>query len=80
MSETSSSSSGLTWTVTSQMERTVINEAGAPETVVVITFRLPSGAVGTVNVPAAGYTVAAARAAIAAKASVLDAVAQLTRP
>lgn len=67
-----------TWTVTGQVERTVIDESGTPADVVQVTFRLPSGTMGTVNVPVGAYTVDNVRDAIAAKAQILAGVAALT--
>lgn len=73
----SGSSSGPSWTVQGQTERTVIGPSGSPLAVVTVTFRLGDGTTGTVDVPAANYTVDAVRDAIAAKAAVLHAVGNL---
>lgn len=72
------SPAGPAWTVTSQVERTVIGASGQPVDVVQVTYRLPDGTAGTVQVPAAGYSVDTVRAAITAAAQVRADVANLT--
>lgn len=66
------------WTVTGQQEQTIILPNGTPADVMVITFTLTDGTVGTVSVPMAGYNVDNVRAAIAAKATALHQVNQLS--
>lgn len=66
------------WHVTSQAERSIIDQSGAPVNVMTVTFQLADGTVGSVNVPLTAYTPDNVRAAIAAKAATLDAVNNLT--
>lgn len=78
MASMDTTSSGPAWTVNGQQEQTVITPNGQAQDVMVITFTLADGTVGTVNVPMAGYNVANVREAIAAKAATLHAVNQLS--
>lgn len=66
------------WTVTGQSEQTIIDPSGRAVNVMQVSFQLPDGTAGTVNVPLAGYTVDNVRAAIAAKAATLAAVSGLS--
>jgi hypothetical protein len=66
------------WTVTAQQETTIINAAGNAVDVMHVTFQLPDGTQGSVNVPLSAYTAANVKKAIADKAATLDAVNNLT--
>lgn len=70
-------STGPSWTVQGQMEQTVIGPSGRPLDVMVVTFVLSDGTVGSVQVPVAAYTIANVQAAIAERAAVLDAIGNL---
>jgi hypothetical protein len=65
------------WEVTQQTEATDIGPTGAYVSGVRVTFRTASGAVGSVFVPHTDYTVERVRAAIAARAGVIEGVAGL---
>lgn len=78
MTSMDTTNSGPSWTVNGQQEQTIILPNGTPQDVMVVTFTLADGTVGTVNVPMAGYGVANVREAIAAKAATLHAVNQLS--
>jgi hypothetical protein len=66
------------WRVTGQNETTVIAPNGQPVDVVQVTFTLANGTVASVNVPQGAFTPDNVRAAIEAKAAMLNAVADLT--
>lgn len=66
------------WTITGQAERTVVSPTGQVANVVSVSFVLDNGTVGTVNVPAVGYSVDNVRALVAAKAQVLRDISNLT--
>lgn len=66
------------WTVTSQVEATIINAAGNAVDVMKVGFQLPDGTQASVNVPLSAYTVPNVQAAIAAKAATLQGVNGLT--
>ena len=72
-----STSTTPAWIVTQQVEATGIGPGGTYVSGVQVTFRTAEGAVGSVFVAHADYTVEAVRAAIAAKASVMSTVAAL---
>jgi len=78
MTSMDTTNSGPAWTVNGQQEQTIILPNGTAQDVMVITFTLADGTVGTVNVPMAGYNVPNVREAIAAKAATLHAVNQLS--
>lgn len=78
MTSMDTTNSGPGWTVNGQQEQTIITPNGQAQDVMVITFTLTDGTVGTVSVPMSGYNVENVRAAIAAKAAQLHAVNQLT--
>lgn len=65
------------WEVTQQTESTDIGPTGAYVPGVRVTFRTASGAVGSVFVPHTDYTVDRVRAAITARAAVIEGVAGL---
>jgi hypothetical protein len=70
--------SGPSWTVTSQVEATIINAAGNAVQVQTVYFTLADGTTASVNIPLNAYTVANVTQAIADKAAQLHAVNQLT--
>lgn len=78
MSEPNTTSGPPAWVVTGQTERTIISDGGTAVNVVTVTFNLPNGTVGSVNIPLTGYNVDAVRQAIAARVALLNDVANLT--
>lgn len=74
MATSDTTSTGPAWTVTGQVERTIIDTNGNAADVMVVSFTLEDGTTGTVNVPLNAYTVANVNAAILAKAQVIDGV------
>lgn len=77
MAGSQAASTPTTWTVDSQTEQT----QGGPQGIVrgvLISFTTGLGNKGTVFVPDTAYSVDAARAAIQARAAMLDAVSQLS--
>lgn len=72
------SDSAPTWQVVAQREDIQANPNGQGFTSgVVITFKVASGATGSVFIPDADYSVERAREAIGAKATAMEAVGQL---
>lgn len=65
------------WVVTQQVETTDLGPDGVYQAGVKVSFRTASGALGSVFIPHAGYSVEAVRAAVAERAATLDAVAAL---
>lgn len=74
MTEPSTASTAPAWTVVAQSERTIVNAQGSAIDVMQVSFQLPDGTQGSVNVPLTSYTVDNVKAAIAAKAATLSAV------
>lgn len=66
------------WVVTQQVEATDLRPDGTYGPGVRVSFRLASGTLGSVFLPAESYSLAGARAAIADKAATLMAVNELT--
>ncbi|HUZ84158.1 MAG TPA: hypothetical protein VMU66_05650 [Gaiellales bacterium] len=66
------------WEITAQREDYRPGPTGAFVAGVVVTFRLPSGTTGSVFIPDSQYSAEIVRAAIAARAAVMEAVNTLT--
>lgn len=66
------------WRVVGQTERSIINDAGRPEDVVIVSYQLADGTAGTVRIPRSAYSVDNVRAAVAAQAAVAAEVAGLS--
>lgn len=69
---------GPSWQVTGQQEASEVNDLGQVDKVMRVMFRLSTGQQASVSVPLATYSADTVRAAIAAKAATLAAVADLT--
>lgn len=64
--------------ITGQIETVMPGPSGRFEPVIRVSFRTPSGAIGSVDVPAASFTVDEVREAVREKAATMEAVAKLT--
>ena len=77
MAEVSKTGTGLSWTVTGQMDTTTIDATGRAVAGVMVSFTTPAGDSGAVFVPHSAFNAANVRAAILAKVTTMDAVSQL---
>lgn len=73
-----SAANAVPWTVTGQQETTIIGATGGAQEVMQVTFQLPDGTTGTVNVPLTAYTPDNVRKMIAAKAAVMHTINNLS--
>lgn len=63
--------------ITGQIETVMPGPSGRFEPVIRVSFRTPSGAIGSVDVPVASFSVDAVREAVQQRAATMEAVANL---